>query len=122
MLSMSAGRISDRFLRRDYTPPKPRIYLVRHSLAICVTTGLSWLCRTSGTDRLLVHLFPATSWPYHPPMRDEPAPQSSDEALTPASVLRELLDCTELNLDDLEEHTRAVITKARAVLEQRTCF
>lgn len=53
-------------------------------------------------------------WPYHPPMCDELPTQSPDEEPTPASVLRELLECTELNLDDLEEHTRTMITKARA--------
>ncbi|HUY90837.1 MAG TPA: hypothetical protein VMV10_19030 [Pirellulales bacterium] len=45
-------------------------------------------------------------------------PRQPRDELTASSVLRELLDCTELNMDDLEEHTRVVIEKARAVLDQ----
>jgi hypothetical protein len=33
------------------------------------------------------------------------------------ALLRELLDCTELNLDDLEPATRAVIERAVKVLK-----
>jgi len=46
---------------------------------------------------------------------EQPAPRHDA-----ASILREVLDCTELNLDDLEEHTRAVIKKAHALLGQKT--
>ncbi len=50
-------------------------------------------------------------------MQQSEQPAARDDA---ASILRELLDCTELNLDDLEEHTRAVIDKARALLGQKS--
>jgi hypothetical protein len=51
-------------------------------------------------------------------LHDESPAQLSGDKASPASILRELLDCTELNMDDLEDHTRAVIQRARAVLER----
>lgn len=49
---------------------------------------------------------------------NERLPDPADDHPTPLSVLQDLLDCTELNMDDLEEHTRIIIAQARAVLKR----
>lgn len=49
---------------------------------------------------------------------DPPVPHVTDQP-TPLSLLRELLDCTELNMDDMEEYTRVVVQKAQELLAKQ---
>lgn len=48
---------------------------------------------------------------------NNPSLERADTPPTPLSVLRELLNCTELNMDDMEPYTREVLARARAVIE-----
>jgi hypothetical protein len=51
-------------------------------------------------------------------LTDPPASPPPPPLDLSASVLAELLECTELNMDDLEDHTRALIQKARQLLSR----
>ena len=58
------------------------------------------------------------SCPYDSRMvQNDASPERTDSPPTPLSVLCELVNCTELNMDDMEPYTRAVLARARAVIE-----